>query len=461
MPRKIWMMLALVGLTAAALPAGQGRAEPLDVPVKTYTLDNGLRLVVSENHTLPVVGVNVYYDVGSRDEVEGKTGFAHLFEHMMFEGSANVGKTMHMKYVMDNGGEMNGNTTDDRTDYFETMPSSELDMALWLEADRMRALDVNEDNFENQRQTVKEERRQRVDNQPYAAAEIRVDDLAYANFAYQHPTIGSMADLDAAPLSYVQWFYQTYYSPNDAVLTVVGDVDADDVKKQVEYYFGTIQQRERPASPDFTEPEQTALKQDTIQDPLANVPMSFMAFHVPGWRQQALGGKQADSYALDLLATILADGESSRLYKLLIDDKKIATGVDAGSDHHRGPDLFGIDTTLALGHTPDEARPLILGVIADIQKNGVTDEELQKAKNRTRAAFINGLQSATGLAARLGQYELYFGDATLLAGEPDRYDQVTAKDVQRVAKEYLIDTNRTDVDDLPAAPASASAEGGK
>ena len=452
MLRRYPLIFTLAGLGAFLAPA---HADPLAIPVKEYKLDNGLRLVVSEDHSVPTVAVDVYYDVGARDEPEGHTGFAHLFEHMMFEGSANVGKTMHFHYVMANGGTMNGNTTGDRTTYFEEMPSNDLDLALWLEADRMRALDVTQDKLDNQRETVKEERRQSYENRAYGEAFIRLAALAYTNFAFQHSTIGSMDDLNAAPLAYVKWFYQTYYSPNDAVITVCGDVNPDDVEKRVEYYFGTILTRAIPPRLDFTEPAQGGLRTDTIQDGLAKVPMTWMAFHTPAWRQP-------DDYPLQLLGDILAGGDSSRLQKLLVDDKQIATSVNAGPDNRRGPNLFEIQATLKLGHTGAELRPLILAELAKIKTDGVTADELQKAKNQVRIGFVGGLRSHLGRALQLGLYELYFGDASLLASEPDQFDKVTADDIKRVANTYFTDDNRTDLDDVPAAPTAApTAAGGK
>ena len=277
--------------------------------IEKHTLGNGLRMVMNPDHHVPTVAVAVYFDVGSRNEEPGHTGFAHLFEHMMFQGSANVGKGEHFQLIMNRGGSANGTTSTDRTNYFETVPSNELSLALWLEADRMRSLAITQENFENQRQTVMEERRQSYDNHPYMKSMLRINELAYGDyFPYAHSTIGDMKDLVAAPLSAVQEFFSTYYAPNNAVLSIAGDFEPKDAIALAEKYFGGIARHETKAFAAASPSPQQAERVETMHDPLAELPAFHIAYHIPPDRQP-------DHYPLELLAIILGDGESSRLYQ--------------------------------------------------------------------------------------------------------------------------------------------------
>jgi predicted Zn-dependent peptidase len=435
---------ALVVLLAA--PGGPARAAgtgTLDIPIDEFQLGNGLRVVVSPDRRAPVVAVAVYYDVGSRDEEKGKTGFAHLFEHMMFQGSKNVGKAEHFQLINNNGGRMNGTTNPDRTNYFEALPKNQLELALWLEADRMRSLNVTAENFENQRQTVKEERRQSYDNRPYAPSHLRMNELAYQNFAYAHSTIGSMADLDRAPLDVVKAFHETYYRPNNAVLAIAGDVDLAEVKRLVEKHFGPIARGPEPPRPDVKEPAQPAEKYETISDRIATLPAFHVAYHVPQSRSP-------DFYPLSLLATVLGDGESSRLYRKLIDEKRLAQDISVGLDGRRGPDLFSFFVITKEGKDPKQVRDLIYAELAQVAARGITARELQKAKNRQRSAYIVQFQTALSTALTLGRYALFWGDPKLVKSELGRFDAVTLKDVQRVAKLYFSPQNRTVLDVVPA-----------
>jgi zinc protease len=413
-------------------------------PIDEFRLENGLRVVLSEERSAPIAAVAVYYDVGSRDEVAGRTGFAHLFEHMMFEGSDNVGKFEHIRTVQRVGGVVNGTTSTDRTNYFQAVPSHYLDLVLWLEADRMRSLRVTAENFENQRQTVKEERRQSYDNQPYAKAFLRLNELAYRNFAYAHSTIGEMADLDAAPLLAVQEFFRTWYAPNNAVLSIAGDVDPAEVRVLVERRFASIPARPLPPRPEIVEPPQAAEKTDAMTDPLAALPAFLIAWHVPPARSP-------DSYPLELLATVLGDGKSSRLYRRLIDRDKTAQRVSIERDERRGPDLLGAWVVCQPGCGAATVRDALLDEIEGIARDGVPAPELDKAKNRVRARFTFGLQSCLQRALRLAEFAMYFGDPALLRGEIRRYQAVTAEDVRRVARRYLVADNRTILEIVPGA----------
>jgi predicted Zn-dependent peptidase len=454
------------GAPPAAAPAAKAVAAPAAVtaaaasspstlaslPIVRATLKNGLRVVMSPDRTIPTVGIVVYYDVGSRNEVRGRSGFAHLFEHMMFQGSANVEKGEHFQLVLNRGGEMNGTTSEDRTNYYETLPSNELPLGLWLEADRMKSLAITQENFENQRQTVMEERRQSYDNQPYAKSWLRVNELAYGDyFAYSHSTIGDMKDLENAPLTAVQEFFDAYYAPNNAVLSLAGDFDPDEALKLVEKYFGDIPSRSRPAYAPGELAPQTDERRESMLDPLAQLPGFHICYHIPPSREP-------DHYPLDILAMALGDGESSRLYQELVKKRELLQSLNVGTDSRRGPDLFSFWAVVSAGKKAKDAQEAIFAEIDKIAKTGLTPRELEKAKNRIRSSFVFGLSSTLQRAQTLGTFELYFGNAELLKSELDKYLAVTNDDVKRVAARYFAKTNRT-VLDVIASPAEKSAEG--
>ena len=422
------------------------------LPIVRATLKNGLRVVMTPDRTIPTVGIAVYYDVGSRNEVRGRSGFAHLFEHMMFQGSANVEKGEHFQLVLNRGGEMNGTTSEDRTNYYETLPSNELGLGLWLEADRMKSLAITQENFENQRQTVMEERRQSYDNQPYAKSWLRINELSFGDyFPYSHSTIGEMKDLEAAPLSAVQEFFNAYYGPNNAVLALAGDFDPAEALKQVEKYFGDIPSRERPAYEPGELAPQTEERHESMLDPLAQLSGFHIAYHIPS-------GREPDHYPLEIVAMALGDGDSSRLYQELVKKRELLQSLNVGTDSRRGPDLFSFWAVVAEGKDPKLAQQAIYAEIEKIAKTGLSPRELEKAKNRVRSIFVFGLSSTLSRALTLGMFELYFGNAEDLKTELDRYLAVTNEDVKRVAARYFPKTNRT-VLDVVASPADKGAEG--
>src|SRR5262245_7004572 len=260
-------------------------------PLDEFTLANGLRVVLSPDRAIPVVSVAVYYDVGSRNEKEGRTGFAHLFEHMMFQGSENVPKAAHFQHIFNAGGTMNGTTSTERTNYFQTLPSNYLPLAFWLESDRMRSLKVTQENLDNQRNAVQEEKRLRYDNQPYVNAFLRMNELIFTNPANAHSTIGSMEDLDAATIDAVQEFFRIYYAPNNAVLSVVGDFDSAQAKDLIELYFGNIPPQQTPPAVDVSESSNVAIRNETYFDPLAPAPAFVLGWKIPARRTK-------DFYAL-------------------------------------------------------------------------------------------------------------------------------------------------------------------
>jgi predicted Zn-dependent peptidase len=417
------------------------------LPIVRRELDNGLRVVMSPERTVPTVAIAVYYDVGSRNEEQGRSGFAHLFEHMMFQGSANVGKGEHFTLIMNRGGRPNGTTSVDRTNYFETLPSNELALGLWLEADRMRSLAVTEENFENQRETVKEERRQRVDNQQYMKSMLRINELAYGDYyPYAHPTIGYMQDLDNAPLAAVQEFFDTYYAPNNAVLAIAGDFEPEEAMELVRKYFGDIPKSDVPDYDPGELAPQTREREETMVDELAELPAFHIAYHIPPSRTE-------DHYALELLAMILGEGDSSRLYQKLVKEKELVRQIHVSTDDRRGPDLFSFWAILAGGNRGEKVRTLIYDELKRVADEGVSDRELEKAQNRIRADFTFGLQSNLSRAMNLATFELYWGDAKLLRRELGRYLDVTDEDIRRVAERYFDKTNRTVLDVVPASGA--------
>jgi zinc protease len=410
-------------------------------------LSNGLRVIVSEDHAAPVFSIVVNYNVGSRDERKGRTGFAHLFEHMMFKGSDNVGQNEHPYLIFMNGGVMNGTTSKDRTMYYETLPANQLDLALFLEADRMRSLTITRENLDNQRNAVQEERRLAVDNQPYGKTFEAIGELAYENFAYEHSVIGSMADLSAASVDDVAAFFKMYYAPNNAVVGIVGDVDTKTTLAKMEKYFGAIPKQPAPPQVDMSEPPQTEERRLTLEDPLARLPRLDMAFKIPP-------SSSPDSDALSVLGTVLSGGRSSRFYESIVRQKQLSSGVNAGTDGSRGPGLFAISAVAMPGKTLAELEAAIDQETERVKTAPIEDWEIEKARIGARRSFVSGLGSSFNRAYQLSENAMFFDDPDRINTRADRIAKVTAADVQRVARQYLVKTNRSVVltTPKPAAP---------
>jgi zinc protease len=431
-------------------PAKPSPPAAMHLDVRQAKLDNGLRVVLSVDHTSPTIAVDVVYDVGGRNEERGHAGFAHLFEHMMFQGSANVARGAHFQLVTSHGGTLNGTTSSDRTNYFELLPQSELALALWLEADRMKSLDISEKNLENQRAVVKEEFRMRVDNRPYVPASMRLEAMVFEGyFAYEHSAIGNMKDLDAAELAWVKAFHDAYYAPNNAVLAIAGDFDPDAALALVHKYFDSA--RAQPNVPKYdpgTLAEQTSPREAVMEDAHAKLPAILYGWAAPPNRDK-------DHYALEMAALLLAGGESSRLHRALVREQSLASEVDAGMSDHRGPDMFEIVVKLSGNGTIAKVEQLVDGELKNLARLGPSDAEMDKLRHQTAHDFLFGLQSNFARAQALAELELYDGDAKLLNGELARYLGVTKDDIKRVVATYLTRARRSQIEVKPA-PARAA-----
>jgi predicted Zn-dependent peptidase len=351
--------------------------------------------------------------------------------------------------VFNNGGNMNGTTNEDRTNYFEALPSNQLDLALFLEADRMKSLEITAANLDNQRNAVQEERRLGVDNQPYGKSGEVQQELLYDNFAYKHSVIGSMEDLSAATVEDVSEFFKMYYAPNNAVLVLVGDFKTADALAKIRANFESIPRQPDPPAVDMTEPQQKAERRATVDDVLARAARVDLAF-------KAAPGNTADFYALQVLAAALQSGQSSRLYQKLVREKEMVTGVGGFMDEKRGVGAFYTNATLRPNVKTEDVEAVIYEEIERLKKEPIADWELQKAKNTTRRNFINGLQSSLNRAVTMGQYTVYYNEPNLINQRLEKVAAVTKEDVQRVANKYLVDTNRTVVITMPKPKAKTA-----
>jgi predicted Zn-dependent peptidase len=440
------LLFPALALSALAF-AQQAKQAPI-APIRftDTTLDNGLRVVIAEDHYAPVYAIAVSYKVGSRDERAGRTGFAHLFEHMMFKGSENVGPGEHFYTIFTRGGSMNGTTDNDRTLYYEVLPKNQVDLGLFLEADRMHSLRVTQENLDNQRQAVKEERRLGVDNQPYGQTFEKLDETLYDNFAYHHSVIGSMADLDAASVEDVQQFFRTYYAPNNAVLALVGDIDTKDTLVKVRKYFGAIPRQEPPKPVDLTEPEKTdGERRLTIDDKLARVARLDIAYRIPE-------AASADNRALSVGATILGGGESSRLYQKLVKEKEVVSSISCYASGRSGPSAFQITAMVRPGKDPAEVEALISEEVAKFLSAPVTDTELAKARTGIRRSMLFPRESVLSTAIALADDTALFNDPNRFNTEPEKRLAVSAEDIQNAARKYLRSANRVVIVTNPAAP---------
>jgi predicted Zn-dependent peptidase len=444
-------------LTLACLLAiASASAAEFKIPVETYKLPNGLRVVLSQDNAVPVVTVYTIFDVGARSEEKGRTGFAHLFEHMMFEGSANAPKGVRDTQVESNGGVQNGSTHPDFTDYYEVLPSNKLATALWLDSDRMRSLSITDENLKNQKEAVKQERRLSFDNQPYATAEIdKFPTLMFGNFQSSHSLIGSYEDLNAASVADVSKFFKTYYAPNNASLVIVGDIRIPEAKKLVETYFDDIPAQPQAKRPDMTEPAFHS-QSEVYNDPMARVPALMIGY--PGPKRRS-----PDYYALNMLDAILTNGNSARLRLDLVKGKESIINYESNLGwpmasylDYRDPGAYGMFVMYKPNFTSQQIVDQVQGEIAKLQDAPLPAADLERAKTQLRATLIKQLQSSLSRAQQLGQYEIADGDASLINTEFDRMLNVSAAEIQAAAKKYLTPDKRTVLAVQPAP-----AKGGK
>jgi zinc protease len=417
------------------------------IPLEQFTLKNGLRVVLSQDNSVPVVSVAVYYDVGSRNEKQGRTGFAHLFEHMMFQGSENIKKSEHFPLLERvGGGSINGTTTTERTNYHEVVPANYLPTALWLESDRMRSLKITKENLDNQREAVKEEKRLRQDNQPYGRIGELINEMTFKNFANSHSLIGSMDDLNAASVDDVAEFFRIYYAPNNAVLVICGSFETKEAKALIEKYFSTIPSQPKPAVIDVSEPDEVAEKQKTYVDKLAPLPAFIISWKIPG-------GNTPEHKALLLGGRLLYNGESSRLYLKLLKGEESVLGLAGLNDTRRGPSRASILAIPKPGKDPKQIRQAMLDEIKNMATNGPTAEEMQKLRNQLLNEQVQGRQTSLFRSLRIAEATLYEGDPNLVNTELDELLNITPEQIKAAVNKYLNTDNRAELNIVTAKDA--------
>ena len=441
-------LAATLGLLTVAGVSVRAAVPPPKLQYEVLTLPNGLTAVFSEDHSTPIVHLQVTYHVGSKNERPGRTGFAHLFEHLMFKGSQNVGAEDHTSMVASVGGQSNAYTTDDETVYWETVPSQYLPLVTWMEADRMATLKIDRENFENERLVVKEERRMRIDNQPYGRLNEMVYDQVFTTHPYKHATIGSMVDLEAASVADVQDFYRTFYVPENATVTIVGDFDLAQAKSLVELYFGRVPKAAHPVPRDIPrEPPQTAEKRVTLEAPWP-LPAVVVAYRI------TYDG-HPDSYPLHIAAKVLSDGQSSRIYRTLVYERQLAVAAFGTAHLIEDPNVFYAVAIVAPGQKPAAAAEALIAEIERLKTTPVTDRELQRTKNQFARDYILGRESIQDKALQLSHAAVLHHDIRTADGEFDIFQRITTTDVQRVAQTYFTAQNRTVITILPSQSGGA------
>ena len=412
------------------------------VTFEEYDLNNGLHVVLHQDNSAPVVTTSVMYHVGAKDENPERTGFAHFFEHLLFEGTKNIGKGKWFEIVTSNGGSNNANTTDDRTYYYEVFPSNSLEVGLWMESERMLHPVIDQTGVDTQNEVVKEEKRLRVDNSPYGSFLAEIKKSLFTKHPYRWATIGSMDHLDAATLEEFQAFNDTYYAPNNAVLVVAGDLDIAKTKKMIEAYFGPI--------PRKADPKRVAIKEEPItkeinakfNDPNIQIPAIVAAYRTPSM-------KTRDAYVLNMISTVLSDGKSSRLYKKLVDEKKMALQVGA---FNVSQEDYGMYLTYGLPLGDTKLEDLVKEIdeeIVKIQNELISEREFEKLQNKYENQFVNANSSIEGIANSLAKYYMLYGDINLINNEIEIYKSVTREEIKNVAKKYLNPNQRVLLEYLP------------
>jgi len=428
---QLRILMAVIGISSLSM----ANAQTQTIQFEKYTLPNGLKVILHEDHSAPVVAVTALYHVGSKNEDTARTGFAHFFEHLLFEGSENIKRGEFDKYITNAGGALNANTSQDRTFYYELLPSNQVDLGLWLESERMMHAKIEQVGVNTQREVVKEEKRQRMDNRPYGSFLNEVLKRAFKVHPYQWSPIGSMDHLNAAKLDEFINFYKTFYVPNNCVLSIAGDFNKADVKKKIEAYFGPIKKGENVIPrPTIKEPALGGEVRDVIQDNI-QLPGVFQAYRAP-----KQGGDEY--YAFNVLSTILSGGESSRMNKTLVDKKQQAVAAQSAPFFNEDEGLF---ITLAIANMGVKIEALELSmdsIVNDLKTDLVGEREFQKVKNQITTQIVTSNGTMAGIAESLANNEVYFGDANLINTELDKYNKVTRQDVLNVAKKYLNKDNR-------------------
>ncbi len=393
--------------------------------------------------------ISVHYRVGSSVEEPGLSGFAHLFEHMMFQGSDNVESNAHGRYIDEVGGRWNASTNKDRTNYYETVPSNCLELGLWLEADRMRSLKVTEANFENQRQTVIEEKKQSYDNRPYGLAYLRFDELAYEGFAYGHSVIGSVSDLQQATLEDASRFHGTYYGPGNATLVLAGDLNCDEALETVSKHFADIPNSTSSQSSQVEEPEQSSEKREELTDPLAVLPLVILGYHIP-----PIGSPEY--YALSLFSIVLSDGSSSRLHRKLVYEENWVTGLAAGPNRYKGPGLFDFWMQIQDQVDVEQVLESIEGELQRLRTQPISQQESEKALNQLAYRHVGRLQRVSDIGEILAHYAVYHDEPNLINEEWERFSSVTPETIREVVQETFRAENRTLLLVQPQTPGEQS-----
>jgi zinc protease len=439
-----------VFMLAAVDPSAGAATRPARLDYTMTTLPNGMQVVFLEDHSTPIVHAEVWYHVGSKNERPGRTGFAHLFEHMMFKGSKNVEPEGHPSWISSIGGQSNAYTTEDATVFWETVPAQYLPLVLWLEADRLATLRIDEDVFKTEREVVKEERRMRIDNQPYGRLNELIYDQAFTVHPYKHPTIGSMKDLEAASINDVRDFFRTYYVPNNATVVLVGDFVTRDAQELVTKYLGRVPKSDRPVPRDIPrEPPQTKERRLELEEnwPL---PAVVVAHHI------TFDG-DPDSYPLHIASKVLSDGQSSRIQRRLVYEKQLALAAFGGGNIIEDPNLFYAVAIVQPGHTPDETIDALIAELDGLRNAPITPGELQQAKNQFARDYIFGRESNKDKAGQLGHAAVIHNDIKTADGEFDIFMNITQADVQRVARKYFTPENRLVMTIMPKGSTAGGA----
>ena len=430
----------------AIFSLSQAQAQEGKIDFVSYDLSNGMHVILHKDNTTPIVAVTITYHVGSKNEKADRTGFAHFFEHLMFEGSDNIARGEYDKLTQNAGGQLNANTSFDRTFYYELLPSNQLDLGLWMESERLFHLKLDSTGVETQRGVVKEERKQSMDNQPYGSIMEQVFSHSYKVHPYRWTPIGSAQYIDQASIAEFIDFHNTYYVPDNATLSIAGDLDIESTKKIIDKYFIGIPHGTKPIiRPTIVEPPQTAEVRDTVYDNI-QLPAVIQAYHMPAQGTD-------DFYALSMLTTLLSDGESSRMTKAIVDKQQKAVYLGAFPYPLEDPGLFFVFGVVNMGVDPKDLEEAINTEIAKAQNEDMSDSEFQKLRNKMENKFVTRNSTMAGIAESLANYYVYFGDANLINTEIDRYMKVTKADIRRVANQYLTKQNRVVLYYLPKASA--------